>query len=189
MGPLWDTHLAYKKRPLLRPPPMKYFNERGWFDISQLNLSGYLFYLGSRFYLGFTLRVQARCVYNLSGSGIDFSKKRAFPPKYHFKWLWIGWRKLKWKLKWSVQYPFNVLSKIVQEATMQWSKKRCKGKGAPARWAIRTSRCKLEKYRSAHLFYRNKRWMGRCECHQRKSNHSAPINDRIILELSTVRVL
>ena len=21
MGPLWDTHLAYKKRPLLRPPP------------------------------------------------------------------------------------------------------------------------------------------------------------------------
>ena len=44
-----------------------------------------------------------------------------------YKWLWIGWRKLKWKLKWNVQYPFNVLSKIVQEATMQWSKKRCKG--------------------------------------------------------------
>ena len=41
------------------------------FDICQLNLSGYLFYL---------LRVQARCVYNLSESGIDLSKKRALPP-------------------------------------------------------------------------------------------------------------
>ena len=127
-----------------------------------------------------------QAVYTIYQDQAVISARKGHPPptpKYHFKWLWIGWRKLKWKLKWNVQYPFNILSKIVQEATMQWSKKRCKGKGAPARSAIRTSRCKLEKYRSAHLFYRNKRWMGRCECHQGRSNHSAPINDHIILEL------
>ena len=78
-------------------------------------------------YVSSTYWDQARCVYNLSGSGIDFGKNRVSPPpRYHLKWLWIGWGKLKWKLKWNVQYPVNV-TKIVQEGTMQLSKKRCKG--------------------------------------------------------------